>query len=173
MRGKTDGLGTGEEQDRNSFKCHLLTSKCSLKYNSPKSLRGQMNFCRNSWRGVLSWWCKALPTRHPDLTPSSNRLETTAGTTTFGCQKKKSLKLKHFPVSHSPNFKKGQYINYATTEMNSLHQKMKADDSGYGRKMSYFLAADPKEVAWDRQQQVLEEYWTPLLLPCFWQNICS
>lgn len=151
MRGKTDGLGKGEEQDRNSFKCHMLTNKCSPKYNSPKSLRGQMNFCRNSWRGVLSWWCKALPTRQPDLTPPSNRLETSAGTATFSCQKKKSRKLKHFPDSHYPNFKKGQDINYATIQMDSPQQKMKADDSGYGRKMSYFLAAAPKEAMKERQ----------------------
>lgn len=92
----------------------MLTSKNNLKDDRPQSLKEQMILRTCSWGGVLLWWCKALPTQHSDLTPSSNRPDAAAHTTIFSCQKQAFPKLKHLLVSQLPNFKKGQHITYAT-----------------------------------------------------------
>lgn len=92
----------------------MLTSKNNLKDDRPQSLKEQMILRTHSWGGVLLWWRKALPTQHSDLTPSPNRPDAAAHTTTFSCQKQAFPKLKRLLVSQLPNFKKGQHITSAT-----------------------------------------------------------
>lgn len=126
---------------------HSPTTKYSLKHNSPKSLRGQMNFCRSSWGGVLWWWYKALPTRRTDLTPSSN---SSLQVGDYCWHYYLWLPKKGFPKAEAlfglllASFQKRTIYQQRNKTMNILCHRMKAGDSGSWKKEKLFTGCWPK-----------------------------